>query len=116
MAWTVLTSCMLLNPVTREIIPVSHFYLFLVFLGEMYAFFVIGYTFPGQTFVYSKNIRNSWKQNLGKRGYKGKQQLAKSCGDIKVRFGSVNYYGRLTALIVLQFVIEKSLKLVLLMK
>lgn len=120
MCWAVLATSVILSPNMRSILPGEFILVFVLLLFEIYAFFVIGYTFPGKALCASRATKNHWKMFVDFRQNGANEQYQKrkvrACADIKLRFGSVNYYGRMTALAVVQFVIEKSLKVMLLMK
>lgn len=121
MAWAVIAASILVNPRSREILPAEFQCSFLMVLFEMYTFFAVGCGYLGKAFTASVRTRQLWYQAIKHTTGTGfRRTIVKrsiwACGDVKVRFGSVNYYDRLTALIVLQFQIEKTLSLLLLVK
>lgn len=120
MVWAIIGTSVIVNPTTREILPFEFTFVFIIILGEIYGFFIVGYIFPGQALCASRATKQQWRKSIIKnqglcdKAYQRK--LFRACSDVKLRFGSVNYYGRTTALVVVQFVIEKSLKVMLLLK
>lgn len=142
MAWVVVASAIISDSKVREILTTQEFCMTVFILCEIYTFFVVGYTFPGHAHVLSKRVKLKWTKHLTTqqkfiniRGKSGDEvvyimgspscrgggaaldrRIIRSFHDVKIRFGSVNFYGRMTALVVTQFVVEKSLKLMLLSK
>lgn len=86
------------------------------------AVFLIGYGFSGQANAKSKMIKKLWKRRVisckqnrgGKRELMIKRKIIAACQDIRIRFGSLNYFEKTTGLIVIHFVVEKTAGLLLL--
>lgn len=78
----------------------------------------IGYYFPGRTNSLSTYIQQNWKSKLivssGKKALEFKLEL-RSFRSIRIMIGSVNYYEKGTPLHVIDFLVEKTVSLLLLM-
>lgn len=130
MSWVVVTTALIGDSRIRNSLEHQELYMCFFLVSEIYIFFVVGYSFPGQAHVISKRIRAKWSKRLAVQVQSSKsngssfnkfgsaldRRMIRSFSDIKLRFGSVNFYGRITALVVVQFIVERSLKLMLLMK
>ncbi|CAL8116168.1 unnamed protein product [Orchesella dallaii] len=64
----------------------------------------------------SKEGTNGWKQRVGIRGVRQKweSRMVKSCSEIKIKFGEVNYFEAITSLVIVDFQVEKTINLILL--
>ncbi len=90
--------------------------------------FVVGYSFPGQANRMSKKCKGIWNRRRIEqvkildvvekaRNVVNERKLAKrimlSFGEVRIRFGRANFYGPVTPLVIVQFVVQKSVKLML---
>lgn len=85
-----------------------------------YIIFHFGFGFPGQANGNSKVVKEIWKGQLSIKGAQSvqglvwKRKFIKSCPDIRVYFGSANYFEETTGLAVIKFVIDNTVTLLLL--
>ncbi len=121
----IIGTAILINSEISASIPLQEYLMLSLLISEMYIFFLIGFTFPGQANYFSVKIKKVWKSrqmfyvsnhSSCSLDIRIEARFIRSCPIIKIRFGSDNYYDRMTALVVTNFEIQKSLKLMLLMK
>ncbi|CAL8116170.1 unnamed protein product [Orchesella dallaii] len=77
---------------------------------------VFVYRIPGMVNQLSKQVTKGWKQRVGIRGVREKweSRMVKSCSEIKIKFGGVNYFEATTSLVIVDFQVEKTMNLILL--
>lgn len=96
------------------------------FIITSYGFMAVGYYFPGKTNWISMILRWAWLQKLAmnkkqplavvnRRAIKEVKAKIKALPALKLRFGSVNFYERGTALNIMQFLSDKTITVVLLL-
>ncbi|CAL8131357.1 unnamed protein product [Orchesella dallaii] len=74
---------------------------------------LVGYKFPGMMNKISKQIIHGWKHQIPKsRGYASK--YGRSCSDIRIRFGEVNFVEAKTCLNITDFKMQQMINLMLL--
>ncbi len=117
MSWCLVATACLVHPGIRGVVPKVQFYMLVLIICEIYAFFIIGYTFPGQAPYLSKVIKSKWYKCLVHTpGYRPcYSKRVASIQDIRLKFGCVNYYAQVTPLVVLQFEMEASTNMMLLL-
>lgn len=119
---TIIGTAILVHSEISAYIPSEDFLMLGILISEMYMFCLIGFTFPGQANLFSSKIKKVWKSRQICYAFQHSLDIRKenrfiiSCPSIKIRFGSNNFYDRMTALVVTNFEIQKSLKLMLVMK
>lgn len=80
-----------------------------------------GYYFPGRANSISKRIIPQWKSDLvlsfqrERNEFKVTQKVLNSLQQVKIRFGSVSFYERGTSIVIVNFLLEKTISLALLM-
>lgn len=120
MVWAVLTTVLVTQEHIRTAMSPPKLALSIFQIAECYVIFIFAYTFPGRAHWKSRKVKKLWQRKLVLTRFQVNVNIWKrhiqSAPEIKIRFGSVNYYGRMTSLNVVQFVVEKSLKLMLLLK
>ncbi len=119
---TVLLGTVLLNTGLRHTLSTTSFLLSLCISCNLYIFMSIGYSFPGRANRSSRIVINLWKniisgemhyRQISKRTSKQYRMYIKSCKDLRIYFGAMNYYESGTALKLLKFVLEATINLVL---
>ncbi len=82
----------------------------------IYLVLIIGYSYPGRVHHISQNLRHVWKKIIWSNRLLMKHRRSVfACKDIRIHFGSVNFYERGTTLVLLNFITEKTISMVLLM-
>lgn len=84
-----------------------------------YIIFLFGYAFPGWANENSKEAKKIWAGQLseergGRKCIAWKRRFVRSCQDIRLCFGSVNYFEATTNLVIIQFVMDNTVTLLLL--
>lgn len=121
MSWVIMTTSILIDQTIRDTMQTFEIVLLTGIILEVYTIgFLTGYRFPGQANEKSKVIKQIWKRHVIYSSTKGKQRkiektTIKSFQDIKIMFGSVNFYEKMTSLVIVNFVIEKSIRVMLLL-
>lgn len=109
------------DPSVRETMQTSEWFILTGMIIEVYViFFLLGYRFPGQANEKSKLIKQIWKRQVILSSTKGCQRKIdrkhiRCFQNVKIMFGGMNFYGRMTSLVVVHFVIEKSIRVMLLL-
>ncbi len=129
MTWVIISTAIVFQSDIRQNMEVYELVFFIATILDLYlVFFVVGYSFPGQANRMSKKCKGIWKRrriDQVKRSFmietggnivnEGKliKRIISSFGDVRIRFGRVNFYGPVTPLVTVQFVVQKSIKLML---
>ncbi|CAL8116164.1 unnamed protein product [Orchesella dallaii] len=74
------------------------------------------YKIPGMVNLLSKDVIAGWKRNVDGRYRRSRleSRILKSCSEIKIRFGEMNYFEAATSLTIINFQVEKTVNFVLL--
>jgi len=97
----------------RMISPLGVAYLSLLAVGGRILVTVV-LTFGGRVNEKSEDIKLSWRQYEGKRGFCLVRRLLRSCNELKIKFGKQNYLDRLTPLVILSTGVDHTIQLTLL--
>ncbi len=117
MFWAIISTAIVMQTDIRSEMEFYELLLLTAIILELYlVFFVVGYSFPGQANRKSRKIKGGLQNKLI-GGYLGKvdRKILRSLRDVKIRFGSVNFYAAMTPLVIVKFVLEKSIKIMLLL-
>lgn len=116
MSMACITGTVSLSPKIREAISLLE----LLFAGvncvEVYCIMIFGYAFPGMANRKSGELKVRWRKHIWQDRRKctaWERRMLWSCQDIRIRFGSVNYYEKATSLVIVQFTLEKTMGLML---
>lgn len=87
---------------------------------NIYLIMIFGYTFPGQVNVRSRKLKKSWicwmsKNQKCRHRVLEFRRIIRASMDLRIGLGSSNYYKRITALELVNFLLEKTVSLSLLM-
>jgi len=77
---------------------------------------IFAYRFPGMLNKMSKEIVQEWKTIVQVKGRKWESRFAKSCQQLKIRFGEVNYFEESTCLTIVDFKFQQTINLKLISK
>ncbi len=126
MSTCVLTGIILWESKLRRTTSPLELYLCLYIITNLYIFIIIAYSLPGQANYNSRIIVQKSKQWLtticlqnriqsvvSRIRLKTLQKVMTSCGEIRIRFAGFNFYERQTWIILVEFMLEFTINLVL---
>lgn len=122
MLFAVLLGSVVLDTKLQNTTSTEAFILCLYTLVNLYVLMAIGYSFPGMANQFSLKTLHKLRNILADKGAGGKisrrakiqfRKEIKACRDVRIGFGMVNYYERLTVIHILKVIIEATVNIVL---
>lgn len=119
----ILLGVVICQPKIRAATSITSFgFCFYIYVCVLF-FLTVGYYFPGQCNETSRKIHRACKREMAyllkvsvvtRHDRRVSRMMIQACKDMRIRFGSSNYYERNTALNIFNLLIEKTVTLVLL--